>query len=283
MTGYLARLALRSLGRPVSARLRPRADALIGLAPYAAQLDGVGLEHEMPPGEDSGAAAAAGFERAVPLPRPAPSTVVPEGRGRQRPASAFPAPDEAVAAPPPAEAGRTERPSSVDSAPRAVAETSLSARAQSRVAQAEPVQAPSHALASPSPRPGRTAPAARAAPRLEPTRDIPQAIPRARTSGTRAVDGREPAADFPAHAVRIPGAPVDPAIGSHPPRAAAMRPPALHAAQAAVAPEPASISVEIGRIEVRVAPPPAAAARPRPAPEGFERYWRLRNYLDGTR
>ena len=46
----------------------------------------------------------------------------------------------------------------------------------------------------------------------------------------------------------------------------------------------AAISVEIGRIEVRVAPPPAApASRPRAAAEGFAGYGRLRNYLDRPR
>jgi hypothetical protein len=44
---------------------------------------------------------------------------------------------------------------------------------------------------------------------------------------------------------------------------------------------PAAISVEIGRIEVKVAPAPAS--RLRAAPESFDGYWRLRNYLDRPR
>ena len=279
MTSYLARLALRSLGRPVEARFVPRLDSPARAAPDADALDTTGGEaySESPPslqrGHDAPDAAPAVKLAATSAARvQTTETAATEHSHSVAVAAPGAASARTRALPPPA---ALESPARV---PRlALGVEGIGTPALRSAPPDDPSAAPVHSHAQ--------APHKTEADRV--ARSIANALPRRRDGETRApetpqVGSADPvsnrSAATAARAVRERRAATDAA------RRLRSATQADAPVDAAAGTEPASVSVEIGRIEVRIAPPPTApASRPRATPEGFAGYWRLRNYLDRPR
>ena len=276
MSSYFARLALRAVGRPVGARLMPRLDSQTTFEHDARNSDAIGGE----------------------LPIEAPLSPTDERDARDRAATAAEPVAASVRRAPIPEAVPAEHArSALVADPRplsAHARSLLTAAAVDTPPGASPVGHALHASRTASPRsaPRDAAPsAARArsgslagrasrADRAARSSAADESVARARDGTARDLDTAELGSGDRAAATRAP-AMLERRDSINAPASPGSSTPSEALAEAKAVMEPASISVEIGRIEVKVAPAPAS--RPRAAPEGFDGYWRLRNYLDRPR
>lgn len=279
MTGYLARLALRALGVSANARLVARVDARLAPAQDRDIGDAPAITGDKaPPSRDRSEREGDGTH-ATRIARAPAAEIVRVSARHSADASDRPAhvrndaltPDVTPRTQPAASStvARESRPSSthvrvdksridpgsVASAPSAQAQRQAGVRPAPSIAGAErhPPLKPAAPPAQPLEQPG-AAPVAR--------REV------VAISGSTN-DARQPVSNEP---------------GAARERRASHVPAPLHAAPlAGTSNEPASVTVDIGRIEVKIAPSLAPPARARAAPQGFEGYWRMRNYLDRRR
>ncbi len=269
MSGYLARLTLRALGRPVSAGVVPHAGAG-AVPPHESGVDDApASEREIasspmrPQDDRDGSPAQPTMLARRSMTRPALAV-------RQSAADAHGVAERRVAAdsrpvarsPGEREPGPAPVRPRIDDAPAEAASRELLHNPSRRAATLSIPPAEHGGLVDPAARVARSADSMAAV--LE--RRLPA------DSAPRETGERHTAYPTPEQRTRM---------NVHPARNALAPTAALSLSR--TDDEPASVMVEIGRIEVKVAPPPAPPPRASAAPQGFEGYWRMRNYLDRRR
>jgi hypothetical protein len=282
MTGYLARLTLRALGRPVSAGAMPRAATVPVFL------------------RDSGTDEAASVEgdSASPLPERREREPAAEAVRTRAPAAAI-VPRAAIRTADPGENLREDSAAaSASQAHRASTSPLVALSPVEREAGPLTVISPSASTRVDAAARGRRKPAATATPeRSTPSNSVAaletqaQPISRHVQRARRPGDTEAPHSDGTASALGARDDAARPTIdvahqkplatdtlrSGHP-----LKPP-LASPRAGTDGEPPSVTVEIGRIEVKLAPAPATASRVRAGADGFDRYWRMRNYLERLR
>jgi hypothetical protein len=279
MSSYLARLALRALGRPVPTRLLPRFDSRPPPRSDVERADVHGGELETgAPGllrEEQRARSHAPMVKREPASTPqAPiAEAMPGGSVRS----------VSLGAPftPSAHVLSSRLPGAAPSDPSRVDEDEFGAASSPsmpRDAEARVEYSRPSSLAIPATK------AARGTRNVQPTGGLATELVQQHDAGRLVLEAPERESDDasapPAHAkaMRERATAFDTSVRPRSPT------PTQPAGSVGAEAEPSSIRVEIGRIEVKVAQaPPVPAPRSRTAAEGFEGYWRARNYLDGPR